>query len=519
MGRKMGSGRQDIMFRLEEQAVSKHRQTASKMQLASAAYRVIFRDYTQVTQLARQGDVNTDTQWQGTGQLQSFILKCPTFDHKPTQNSPIIGEVTGHSDHSTGDTGTATRQRGGNGKRDGGTTGSDSADTQTVDSGNGRGDRQSYSKYDTDTSRVMADSTGAVHDTLIAHNSQTWGIAVKAACVKWSQAASAWMHSALRGVGSNTGNGSGNVGNGEQGTVHTENMGIGGTVNPIQAVAVARGQHAEVSLTSSTPTAKQTASVTKRKKQNTEMSHLTGMSHPQASWAVLNNNSPNLPLSDKRKIVSERFLDGAHVEGKTPFGSGAWQGVQEQDNFSSASDSAQAVAATGMGHGWQGAERTHRIGQRSQLGCIDGRACVAATSHGCGDNDGQDGVEGSNDRAVPMAGQFQQQDGQRVAVANKQEMAMSEWECASGRLEMGKCQQALSGHSGGGDDRAVVPKQWTGGLDHKQLQQVHYSVSLHCREAVMLNKTHVNIGTNSRHVGSGDSERTAQAQQKTFKER
>ncbi|KAF8334583.1 uncharacterized protein EI90DRAFT_3014871 [Cantharellus anzutake] len=114
-----------------------------------------------------------------------------------------------------------------------------------------------------------------------------------------------------------------------------------------------------------------------------------------------------------------------------------------------------------------------------------------------------DGVEESNDRAVPMAGQFQQQDGQRVAVANKQEMAMSEWAhnlppllkaprhnvLGSSRargmamamminpillhrkspgsslgdsLEMGKCQaQALSGHSGGGDDRAVVPKQWT----------------------------------------------------------
>ncbi|KAF8312291.1 uncharacterized protein EI90DRAFT_3023119 [Cantharellus anzutake] len=273
-------------------------------------------------------------------------------------------------------------------------------------------------------------------------------------------------------------------------------MGIGGTVNPIQAVAVARGQHAEVSLTSSTPTAKQTASVTKHKKQNTEMSHLHhGQCLTTGGGSVLNvtTGSPSFASLITPEVVSRSPLRS----GKTPFGSGAWQGVQEQDNFSSASDSAQAVAATGMGHGWQGAER------------VSSRARGGSSQHGkaaqvLGTLDRKqpplhrwDGVEGSNDRAVPMAGQFQQQDGQRVAVANKQEMVMSEWECASGRLEMGKCQQALSGHSGGGDDRAVVPKQWTGGLDHKQLQQVHYSV---------------------RHVGSGDSERTAQAQQKTFKE-
>jgi hypothetical protein len=44
------------------------------------------------------GCVATRAETSAYRRLANHFLKCPTFDHRPAWNSPIIGEVTGHSD-------------------------------------------------------------------------------------------------------------------------------------------------------------------------------------------------------------------------------------------------------------------------------------------------------------------------------------------------------------------------------------------------------------------------------------
>ncbi|KAF8305042.1 uncharacterized protein EI90DRAFT_3027013 [Cantharellus anzutake] len=129
-----------------------------------------------------------------------------------------------------------------------------------------------------------------LHDTLVAHNSQTWGISVQQQCKQhvsngrrrrqrgYTAHGGGWAATlGMAAVMWGTGNNSGGSNNGctlstrsahnlppllkalvgpkcsasavmeqMEYRYHTENMGIGATVNPIQAVAVARGQHAEV---------------------------------------------------------------------------------------------------------------------------------------------------------------------------------------------------------------------------------------------------------------------------------
>ncbi|KAF8316004.1 uncharacterized protein EI90DRAFT_3021743 [Cantharellus anzutake] len=373
--------------------------------------------------------------------------RCQNTDRQPA-NAASIGSLQGnfqrlHSSHPTGKAG-----EGGMAK-DGGTTGSDSADTQTADSGkwtvataggtaeNGTGSALSnttilpmpmpiaYSEYgsqaiiqqvrhryeqgDDRQRRCSVHDDGDVwgfakfqqrlHDTLVAHNSQTWGIAVQrsaatvqAACVKWLQAASAWIHSTRRGVGSNTGNGSmlSFRSDGADGVPHTENMGIGATVNPIQAVAVVRDGVGSGCLI--------------RKVWWVRM--LASGGTPDAIYgggSVLNvaTGGPLFASLITPEVVSRSPLHS----GKAPFGSGAWQGVRkEQDNFSSA----QAVAATGMGHGWQGAERVSsrarggspQRGKAAQvLGTSDHKQPPLRRTGGRVQLQG-----GSNGRAVPAAG-------------------------------------------------------------------------------------------------------------------